>query len=215
MWVCDCGRTSIRQLDRGGIDTDQFRIRLKALGCEMPAGVDRLLVEYQANGRATFKQFVRAFEKYFATQARKKNAAHAGGDQSHSIEAAARRARSTPKGIGGARGRATGNRGMPGSSRAPTSQTVGYMDRSHLTTFTEDETPAAMRTHGDILTWTNNPPVRGVHGCASALWGRCVCVCVCVEGRAVHNDCVCVWPCRCNSPTRSRWRSTDPWCVTA
>ena len=119
--VCDCGRTSIRQLDRGGIDTDQFRIRLKALGCEMPAGVDRLLVEYQANGRATFKQFVRAFEKYFATQARKKNAAHAGGDQSHSIEAAARRARAPavprqnpPRAQGrDARGRDQGLTGTP------------------------------------------------------------------------------------------------------
>ena len=178
-------RHSIRQLDRSELDTASFRLRLKLLGCEVPAEVDRLLTEYDANGRATFKDFVRAFEKYFAARAaaRATTPRNSSSNNSSNNSNNARR-RSSAGGAGGAGGRggsgsggryrAGGSRRTPprrgsGSSRktqeeqqVPKQATTGYMDRSHLTTFTQDDTPAALRTHGDILTWTNNPPVRVV-----------------------------------------------------
>ena len=176
---------SIRLLDRGGIDTDEFRIRLNKLGCEMPAEVDRLLVEYQGNGRATFKTFVRAFEKYFTERAAKaaakqqaRNGSGSGGGDG-------------PGGkVGSGRGgdsQRRRNRYSLEPEREEASPTTGYMDRSHLTTFTHDETPAAMRTHGDILTWRNNPPVRAKCPCMLLLPSRSLAGCVPRHGVLPYN----------------------------
>ena len=59
----------IRQLDRGTINTRTFKSQLERLGVQVPPPVNKLLLKYSSHGTATFAQFVRAFEDYFAAQA--------------------------------------------------------------------------------------------------------------------------------------------------
>jgi len=59
----------IRQLDSGMLTTKSFAGQLQRLGVDMPAGVAVLLQKYDSNGSATFKQFVAAFQDYFAERA--------------------------------------------------------------------------------------------------------------------------------------------------
>jgi len=55
----------IRKMDGGEISARDFQDKLFTMGFEIPAGVLQLLKNYDSSGKADFKQFVRAFEKYF------------------------------------------------------------------------------------------------------------------------------------------------------
>ena len=59
----------IRQLDQGTLTTKSFAAQLQRLGVDMPPAVSVLLQKYDSNGSATFKQFVGAFQDYFAERA--------------------------------------------------------------------------------------------------------------------------------------------------
>lgn len=57
----------VRQLDGGSLSTRDFRVRVAQLGVSpLPVLVEKLILEFEANGRANFPRFVRAFEDYFA-----------------------------------------------------------------------------------------------------------------------------------------------------
>ncbi len=59
----------IRQLDQGTLTTKGFASQLNRLGVGVPPAVAVLLQKYDSNGSATFKQFVSAFQDYFAERA--------------------------------------------------------------------------------------------------------------------------------------------------
>jgi hypothetical protein len=58
--------SAIRQLDAGALPAGRFRERMAALGMPIPPVAERLLHNYDTNGKADFSRFVRAFEDAFA-----------------------------------------------------------------------------------------------------------------------------------------------------
>ncbi|GMI41050.1 hypothetical protein TeGR_g8140 [Tetraparma gracilis] len=59
----------IRKMDGGEISARDFQDKLFTMGFEIPPSVLQLLKNYDSSGKADFKQFVRAFEKYFDSRA--------------------------------------------------------------------------------------------------------------------------------------------------
>ncbi len=64
----------VRKMDGGEITARDFQDKLFTMGFEIPGPVLQLLKNYDSSGKADFKQFVRAFEKYFDSRSTESSA---------------------------------------------------------------------------------------------------------------------------------------------
>lgn len=59
----------VRQLDKGMLTASGFRSRAAQMQIDIPSAVQKLLQDFEANGRADFSRFVRGFEEYLHAKA--------------------------------------------------------------------------------------------------------------------------------------------------
>jgi len=67
-------RSLVRKMDAGEISATIFQDKLFTMGFEIPTTVLQLLKNYDSSGKVNFKEFIRAFERYFDSRAGESNA---------------------------------------------------------------------------------------------------------------------------------------------
>jgi hypothetical protein len=121
--------SAVRELDRGTISTEQFYGRMDAIGVEMPVQMQRLVAKQKANGSAVFRECVQAMTPIFERMERDEAAYYSAQELVQEPE-------------------------VPDVTRERFPSSVSGVGQSDIS---EQNKQKAVKSHGDILTWTHAP----------------------------------------------------------
>lgn len=125
----------VRQLDKGMLTAAGFRARAAQMQIFIPPAVDKLLLDFEANGRADFARYVKGFEDYLHARAREAEAAAAAAQAQEGVPVGAR-------GVETAEDRRAREErdAAAGAAAAASARGLGQVQ-------------SATRSHGDIIGW--------------------------------------------------------------